>query len=305
MALACISKRLASNVIANGILKTNGCQLTLVNSNYGWVRERPKPNGLYKRKVHYPEEYTVKPLDVTRLAGRDPETGYVVVKGLGGGLKYKYHWIDPKRVGPTDDSPPLVEKVILVQDVFERTAKIALIASGDKMKWIVATENMKPGDLIKTSCFIPKNPVMANEGDAYPLGALPLGTVVSNVERRPGEGGFYCYAAGTCAIIKRTIGKRVVIRLPSKAEVALPRENMATIGRVSNINHGKTPLGTPQANRELGIRPCSGLWQRKDGRFGRKIKPPKPAKIVSMEKEKEPETLSLTVHFDRRQPWDI
>ncbi|XP_022207568.2 39S ribosomal protein L2, mitochondrial [Nilaparvata lugens] len=305
MALACISKRLSSNLVVNGVLKSTGCQLTLVNSNYSYVRERPKPDGQYRRKVHYPEKYTVRPLDVTRLAGRDPETGYVVVKGLGGGLKYKFHWIDSKRVGPKDDSPPLIEKVMLIQDVFERTAKIALVASGDRMKWIIATENMQPGDLIKTSMFIPKNPIMANEGDAYPLGALPIGTVVSNIERYPGLGGFYCHSAGTAAVIKRTIGKRVVIKLPSKAEVALPRENMATIGRVSNIEHGKTPLGTPQANRELGIRPCSGLFQKKDGRFGRKIKPPKPAKIISMEKVPRLETLSLTMYFDKRKPWHV
>ena len=59
----------------------------------------------FRRKVHFPENYTVKPLDVTNLGGRDPATGRVVVKGIGGGIKHKYHWIDWIRVGPKEGPP--------------------------------------------------------------------------------------------------------------------------------------------------------------------------------------------------------
>lgn len=113
----------------------------------------------FRRIVHFPEKYTVKPLEVTNLGGRDPETGRLVVKGIGGGIKHKYHWIDWKRVGPTE-GPPLVERVIKIIKDGCRTAHVALVAHGDTLKYILATENMKAGDLIKTSCHIPRIPGM-------------------------------------------------------------------------------------------------------------------------------------------------
>lgn len=121
--------------------------------------EKPKPGEgrAFRRIVHYPEEYTVEPLKVTNLAGRDPVTGRLVAKGIGGGIKYKYHWIKWVRDGPKE-GPPQVEKVIDV--IFDgcRTAKVALVAVGNELKYILATENMKPGDLIKTSRYIPRIP---------------------------------------------------------------------------------------------------------------------------------------------------
>lgn len=126
--------------------------------------EKP-PHGVnYRRVIHYPEKYTVKPLDVTNLAGRDPVTGRLVIKGLGGGIKHKYHWIDWKRIGPKN-GPPLVERVMQIIDDGCRTAKVALVASGSKLRYIIATENMKPGDLIKTSGHIPRIP--GNKLEAY------------------------------------------------------------------------------------------------------------------------------------------
>lgn len=74
--------------------------------------------------------------------------------------------------------------------------------------------------------------VVANEGDAYPLGALPLGTTVYSIEKETGAGGYYCQAAGTCAKITKYFGDKVVIMLPSKEEIALPRENMAVVGKL-------------------------------------------------------------------------
>lgn len=112
----------------------------------------------FRRRVNYPEEYTVKPLNVTNLGGRDPVTGRLVVKGIGGGIKHKYHWIDWKRVGPKEEGKVQEEKVIKIMKDGCRTANIALVAHGDKLKYILATVNMKPGDIIKTSCYIPRIP---------------------------------------------------------------------------------------------------------------------------------------------------
>ena len=135
--------------------------------------------------------------------------------------------------------------------------------------------------------------VRPNEGDCYPLGALPIGTIVSNVERIPGEGGKVAKAAGTMALLVRKIDGRCIIQMPSKREMNIDERCMATVGRVSNIDHDKRILGKAGANRWLGIRPRSGLWHRKDGRFGRKIKPIKKAKVHDIDTTVRPSELQL------------
>lgn len=80
-----------------------------------------------------------------------------------------------------------------------------------------------------------------------------------------------------------------------KHELAFKETCMATVGRVSNIGHQDVKLGSHQKNRELGNRPRSGLWQRKTGRFGRKIKPLPPMRIVSKLPPPKNEMLILTM----------
>lgn len=236
----------------------------------------------------------MEPLKVTNLAGRDPETGRMVAKGIGGGIKHKYHWVKWVRDGPSEGAPQ-VEKVIDVINDGCRTAKVALVAVGDELKYILATENMKPGDMIKTSRFIPRIPVRANEGDSYPLGALQVGTQIHCLEKYPGQPCHLIHAAGTYGTILRKFGDLVVVQLPSKQEFAFKQTCMATVGRVSNIYHNKTPIGSAQKNRELGNRPRSGLWQRKDGRHGRKIRKLPPMRVISAPSEPKPEAIILTL----------
>ncbi|XP_023303174.2 39S ribosomal protein L2, mitochondrial [Lucilia cuprina] len=258
------------------------------------IVEKPKPGGgrQFRRIVHFKDEYTIEPLKITHLAGRDPVTGRVVAKGIGGGIKQKYHWIKWVRDGPVE-GPAQEEKVLEILDDGCRTAKIALVGVGDELKYILASENMKPGDIIKTSRFIPRIPVRPNEGDAYPLGALPVGTRIHNLEKNPGYPCHMIHAAGTFGTILRKFDDKVVVQLPSKREFAFDKTCMATVGRVSNIEHNKQHIGSAQRMRELGNRPRSGLWQRKDGRFGRKIRklppmtsvpppPGKPAEIIKL-----------------------
>ncbi|XP_012287602.1 39S ribosomal protein L2, mitochondrial [Orussus abietinus] len=258
------------------------------------------PGTCFRRTVHFEDEYTVRPQKVTHLAGRDPVTGRVVAKGIGGGVKHKFHWIKWIRDGPKSvDEKPKEEKVLAVFKDGCRTADIALVGYKDELKYILATENMKPGDIIRTSCAIPRIAVRAKEGDAYPLGALPMGTLVHCVEKYPGLGGFLIHAAGTCGTLLRREGDRIIIKMPSKKEFSLHETCMATVGRLSNIVHGSTPIGSHQKNRELGNRPRSGLWHRKDGRHGRKIRPPPPVRKFDSSKDsglvREP--LKLTLPF--------
>ncbi|XP_025199438.1 39S ribosomal protein L2, mitochondrial [Melanaphis sacchari] len=263
--------------------------------------ELPSPKSRnFRREIEWPEKYTIKPLNNKHLAGRDPDTGRVVVKGLGGGIKQKYHWVDLKRFGPTgENDAPRIDRVLEIIECGCRTAKVALVGCGTNLKYIIATVNMKPGDMLVTSGYIPRIPVNPNEGDAYPLGALSKGTKVHCIEKMPGEGAYYVMTAGSTATILRQVDDRVIIQLPSKLQVSLSKHCMASIGQISNANHFKEHIGSPNRNRELGNRPRSGLWQRKTGRFGRKIRPPPPLKIVTelAPKKLEKVTLELSALF--------
>ncbi|OWR49954.1 large ribosomal subunit protein uL2m [Danaus plexippus] len=286
-----------SLTISPHVVGRRAIQVAAVNyaSKPNIVKPKPGFGKSYRRIVHFPEEYTVKPLEVTNLAGRDPVSGRVVAKGIGGGIKHKYHWINWVRDGPTE-GPPQEEKVIEIIECGCRTSHVALVAVGDKLKYILATENMKAGDIIKSSRYLPRIPVRANEGDAYVLGALPTGTIVHCIEKEPGQGGLYIHAAGTFGTILRRQDDRIIVQMPSKRLFSFNEHCMAVVGRLSNVDHGNTPIGSPQRNRWLGNRPRSGLWKRKDGRHGRKIRPPKPVKEIFHPSNFPLPTVNMTMH---------
>lgn len=192
----------------------------------------------------------MKPLNVTHLAGRDPVTGRVVANGIGGGVKHKFHWVKYVRQGPAKGEQE--ERVIDVMFDGHRSAKVALVGHGDQLKYIIATENMKRGDLIKTSRHIPRTPVRPKEGDSHPLGALPDGTQVHCIEHTPGMPYHTVRAAGTVATILRRFDDYVVVQDTRKHELAYHKTCMATVGRVSNVGHQHVKLGSHQRNRELG-----------------------------------------------------
>jgi len=255
-----------------------------------------KPEGrIYGWRPVYPEDgkYTTRPLPIIKLGGRDPETGRVVVRTIGGGHKKKFRWVDYKREGPEDGST-LEERVLLVRYDPCRTARIALVASGDHKRWIIASEHTKVGDIVKTSAVIPRIPVRPVDGDAYPIGALPISTLIHNFEWSPGSGGCFCRAAGSSAQYIRKIENKCLVQLPSKRQILLDEKCMAVVGKVSNINHGSIPIGSPNRLRWLGKRPRSGLWHRKDGYCGRKIHPPKSILDLLAPREKKPEFYNLT-----------
>ncbi|KAH8270552.1 hypothetical protein KR018_011483 [Drosophila ironensis] len=258
--------------------------------------EKPLPgNGQqFRRTTHFPQEYTVAPLKITHLAGRDPLTGRMVAKGIGGGVKQAYRWVKWVRDGPAE-GPPQEELVLEVLPDGCRTAKVALVAVGDELKYILATEHMKPGDILKTSRVIPRIPVRPNDGDAYPLGALPVGTRIHCLEKNPGQFCHLIHAAGTFGTILRKFEDKVVVQLPSKREFAFQRTCMATVGRLSNTEHNKEHVGSAQRMRELGNRPRSGLWKRKEGKHGRKIRRLPPMTTIAPPAAPKPEAIKLTL----------
>lgn len=225
------------------------------------------------------EKYTIKPIGMKKTGGRD-HTGKIRTHGIGGGHKQRYRMIDFQRLNyePGKKDLPFEEKVVEVRYDPCRSADIALVAGGNRKRWIIATENMQAGDVIKTSAVIGRMAVSAKEGDAYPLGALPVGTLVNNLEIQPGKGSEYIRAAGTSGVLLRKVNGTAIVQLPSKQQVQVLETCMVTVGRVSNIDHDKEIIGKAGRNRWLGIRPSSGLWQRKGGWAGRKIKPLPPMK---------------------------
>ncbi|XP_053880019.1 39S ribosomal protein L2, mitochondrial [Malaclemys terrapin pileata] len=224
-------------------------------------------------------KYTTRPIGMKKTGGRD-HTGRIAVHGIGGGHKQRYRMIDFQRLRyvPGAESGPYEEKVIQVRYDPCRSADIALVAGGKQKRWIIATENMQPGDLLKTSGHIGRMAVSANEGDAYPLGALPVGTLINNLESHPGKGAQYIRAAGTCGVLLRKVNGTAIVQLPSKRHMQVLETCLATVGRVSNVDHNKRIIGKAGRNRWLGRRPHSGLWHRKGGWAGRKIKPLPPMK---------------------------
>jgi len=260
--------------------------------DYNWKRERPfgphrhqPPNVRshrakenYHHIIHYPEEYTIKKLDVTKLGGRHPVTGRKVIEAVGGGSKQKARWIDWLRV-PQDwprDGSVLEERVIQLSYDPMRKAVIAMTGYSDKLRWQIATDKMKEGDIIRTHTAIPKNPIRPVEGDSHPLGALPSGTIVCLVEKWPGEGAWFAKNAEENAKILRKVGDRVVIKCWDRLEFSIPEEAQCVVGTVSIHPLKALPISSPNRMRWLGIRPRSGLWQRKDGYRGKKIKKPPP-----------------------------
>jgi len=292
------SRALSRQVLSTATLLTKAAEpqalaVATRGINYTSI-DMPKPgNGRnYKYIVKYPKDgkYTTKPLDVIKCGGRDPETGRVVEGKWGGGRTCRYRWIDFDRNGPTEEGVYKEELVIEVQYDPNRTEFIALVGSGSHLRYIIATTDMKAGDIIRSNNFIPEIPGRGTPGDCYALGALAAGTHVCCVEQFPGQGAFYLIHAGeTGAIRRRTAEGKIVVRLTERHEVALDPTCSAVVGQVSNPDGPKIHTGSAARLRWLGHRPASGLWQRKQGYHGRKIRPPPPCIFPKKLKEKRPE----------------
>lgn len=256
---------------------------TNVRPIMGWPRPHlyykgkkyPEPHK-YNWRPYLPEDgsYTVKPLPIYKMGGRDFEQGRVVVRTLGGGNPKKYRWPDTFRK-PNEDGSVLEERVLMIKYDPLHSPRLALVADGERMRWIFATEGKQAGDIIRTYSEIPRNPVRAVHGDAHPLGALPVGTRVHAIEDVPGKGAKFCIAAGSSAEITRRLPDSVSLKLPNNDTIKVEPTCMAVVGEMSNVGNRNVKLWCPQRLRWLGKRPRSGQWHRKDGYCGKKVHPPK------------------------------
>ncbi len=178
-------------------------------------------------------------------SGRDT-TGQVSVRHQGGEHKRFMRVIDFKR-----DKFGIEGKVASIEYDPNRTTQIALInyTDGDKM-YILSPLGLKVGDVVKSGVG-----AEIKTGNALPLKALPLGTVVHNVELMPGRGGQMGRSAGTGIIIQAKEGNDIDLKLPSGEIRRVVGDCLATIGTLGNIDWKNEVLGTAGRSRHMGIRP--------------------------------------------------
>lgn len=191
-----------------------------------------------------PEKSLLAPLH--KKAGRNNQ-GRITTRHHGGGHKRQYRIIDFKR---NKDGIP--GKVATIEYDPNRTANIALIhyVDGEK-RYILAPKGLKVGDLIESG---PAADIKT--GNALPLENIPVGTVIHNIELRPGKGGQLVRAAGTEAQLLGKEGRYVVIRLSSGEMRRILAACRATIGSVGNQDHELIKIGKAGRSRWLGKRPA-------------------------------------------------
>ncbi|MCL6597439.1 MAG: 50S ribosomal protein L2 [Alicyclobacillus macrosporangiidus] len=190
-----------------------------------------------------PEKSLLEPLP--KRAGRNHQ-GKITVRHRGGGHKRMYRIIDFKR---NKDGVPA--KVATIEYDPNRSARIALLfyADGEK-RYIIAPLGLKVGDVVMSGPDADIRP-----GNALPLANIPVGTVIHNIELKPGKGGQLARAAGAAAQVMAKEGDYATIRLGS-GEMRLVRlECRATVGQVGNLDHENINLGKAGRSRWLGRRP--------------------------------------------------
>ena len=188
-----------------------------------------------------------KSLTVTlkKHSGRNVR-GKITVRHRGGGYRPKYRIIDFKR---TKDGVP--GKVSAIEYDPNRSANIALIfyADGEK-RYIIAPNKLKVGDTIVSG---PDADIKV--GNALPLKNIPVGTIIHNVELKPGKGGQLVRSAGNGAQLMAKEGDYAQVRLPSGEVRKIRIECRATIGEVGNLDHENIKIGKAGKKRHMGIRP--------------------------------------------------
>ena len=189
-----------------------------------------------------PEKSLLAP--VKKTGGRN-NRGRVTVRHRGGGHKRRYRIIDFKR----DKSGVATIKSIEYDP--NRTARIALVLFEDGTKrYIVAPDTVAVGDIVQSGGSVP-----VITGNSRPLGTLPTGTLVHNIESTPGIGGQIAKSAGAVAQVMAHESGYTLVRLPSGEMRRLLSECSATVGQVSNLDHKNEKLGKAGRNRHRGRRP--------------------------------------------------
>ena len=212
---------------------------------------KPTTPGRRKMSALVNEEITSrtpeKSLTVTiKKSGGRNNQGKITVRHQGGGEKRKYRIIDFKR-----NKQNVPGKVVSIEYDPNRTANIALItyADGEK-RYIIAPKGLEVGTSIESG-----ENVDIKVGNALPIMNIPIGTMIHNIELRPGKGGELARSAGSSAQILGREDNYVMIRLSSGEQRKVLGTCMATVGVVGNEDSSLVKVGKAGRKRHMGIRP--------------------------------------------------
>ena len=200
-------------------------------------------------------------LDFSGLSDKDPErslievrkktagrnfNGHITSRHRGGGTRRQYRIIDFKR---TKDGIPA--KVAAIEYDPNRSAHIALLHYRDgEKRYILAPANLSVGDVVESG---PSADIKT--GNALPLANIPVGTVIHNVELRPGQGGKLVRTAGAAAQLMAKEGEYAQVRMPSGEVRRIMVACRATIGQLGNLEHENEVVGSAGRQRHRGKRP--------------------------------------------------
>jgi len=200
-------------------------------------------NGFDAITTDKPEKNLLSP--IKRTGGRNSQ-GKMTIRQKGGGHKRRYREIDFKR-----NKSDVTATVTSIQYDPNRTAFIALLtyADGEK-RYVIAQNGLTVGQTISVGAE-----AAPEIGNALPLSAIPLGTIISCIELRPGQGAVMARSAGTFAQLMAKDGKFVTVKMPSGETRLILSGCMATIGAVSNSDHQLLVSGKAGRSRWLGRRP--------------------------------------------------
>ncbi len=212
---------------------------------------KPTSPGLRQMTVSTFEEITTnkpeKALTSTlnKKSGRNNQ-GRITVRHRGGGAKRLYRLIDFKR-----NKDHIPAKVATIEYDPNRSANIALLhyVDGEK-RYIIAPQGLKVGNMIVSGAGVDISP-----GNALPLSSIPVGTIIHNIEMKPGKGAQIVRSAGGHAQLMAKEGRYAQVRMPSGEVRMILIDCRATIGTIGNGDHGNITVGKAGRKRHMGFRP--------------------------------------------------
>lgn len=210
------------------------------------------PSRRYMSVSTFEEITTKKPerklTTALRKTGGRNNHGRITSRRRGGGHRRRYRIIDFKR--NKFDSSGVIESIEYDPN---RSPRIALVKYDDgEKKYIIAPEGLKVGDKILSSMA---NKIPFKTGNAMPIGKIPEGLLIHNVELKPGKGAQMARSAGSYARIMANEGGMVTLKLPSGELRMISEQCIATIGTVGNKSHENISIGKAGRARWMGRRP--------------------------------------------------
>ena len=190
-----------------------------------------------------PERKLTRPM---RKSGGRNNHGHITTRHVGGGHKRRYRLIDWRR-----DKDGVPARVAAIEYDPNRSARIALLHYRDgEKRYILAPVGVNVGDVLQSGEAVDIRP-----GTTLPIRAIPVGTVIHNVEMQPGSGGKLIRSAGSFGQLMAKDGRYAQIRMPSGEVREVLQDCKATVGQLSNVENSTVRTGKAGKSRWLGIRP--------------------------------------------------